>query len=271
MLGGNTTQELFLSTANRQRDFGRERKRFFSACEQTPESDEAFAIISDALPRDLSRHVSAWIASGYNQHNGTEEPRRRKLDFKGRNSVEGWLRLQESSTITVSNKGEIRLDLSSFKYGGLPIAEPEEYAGEEASRMFLWLLNEGELRYAVAQCKDKDCRRFYFRAKPRGFYKRATFCPDCRHKASVSRRMKVVRELKEKAVIDAAIRAHRKWLQLSPRLRARFREEKTYIVGQIGKEFGVTGNWLTRHWHQILQDQHAPQPFKAVASEGGDR
>jgi hypothetical protein len=264
-LGGGVSVALFLATLNRQRDFRRERAHFRSQYGDIPDLDEAFSVISDALPRHLVRHVDAWIASGRNSRNVWEKPRARRLDSVGFNRIEGWLRLQESSTITVSKQsGKVSLNLSAFANEGQPIAEPKEYAEEEADRMFLWLLNEQELRYAIAKCEE--CGHFYFRLKPRSFYKRATFCPDCRHKASVRRRMHEVRKQKEQVVIDAAIRAYEKWHQLSPRARARFGEENSYIIEQIGKRFGVTGNWLTRHQHQILRERLLRNSSKTSAS-----
>jgi hypothetical protein len=264
-LGGRVTTELFLVTLNRQRNFKREREHFRSLDGSIPDLDEAFDIISDALPSHLARHTDAWITSGRNVQQVWEQPRVRKLDFKGLNRIKGWLNLQQSSTITVSEQnGKISLNLSDFAYEGLPIAEPEEYAEEEAARMFLWLLNEQELRYAIAKCDE--CGRFYFRLKPRAFYKRATFCADCRHKASVRRRMREVRKQKEQVVIEAAIVAYEKWHQLSPRARAKFGEESSYITKQIGKRFGVTGNWLTRHQHEILRKRSPPNSSKISAS-----
>jgi hypothetical protein len=268
------TPELLLATLNGQRDFTCELSFNRLSGHQSPSPSEqlndfeslgadqqelrdACKIISNALPRHLKRHLAAWITSGYNVQNVWESPRARKLDAKGRSAIEMWLWLQQSSTVTFSNSGKVSLDLSASDYEGLPIAEPEEYAEIEAARIFLWLLNERELRYAIAMCAD--CGRFYFRLKPRRYYEKATFCTDCRHKASVSRRMKKVREDKEDLIIRAAITAHQKWLELSPESRRRFRDVSAYIICQIGPQFGVTRNWVTRHRDEIIPNESVLQ------------
>jgi hypothetical protein len=269
-LGGDVTEDFFLATLNRERDFRMEREHFRSRYGSVSGLDEAFAVISDALPLHLSRHADAWIASGRNVGGLWEVPHGRMLDFDTWNRVTGWKDLQRASTITVSKQsGKVSLDLRAFENEGTPIADPDEYAAQEADRMFLWFLNEGELSRAIAQCAE--CLHFYFRVKPHQSYKRACFCPNCRPKASVRRRMREVRKDKENSVIQAAIEAHNKWLQLSLRSRARFKDEDAYIIKQIGTVFGVTGNWLTRHRHQIINDQPAPRPSSGLHSQGVDR
>jgi hypothetical protein len=269
ILGGGVTEDFFLATLHEERDFKKERQRFRSRFGSESGLEEAFATISKALPRQLLRLSDAWIASGRNVRGLWEVPRDRKLDFYTSSCIQAWMSLHPFHITVSERNGKLSLNLRDFEYEATLIGDPDEYAAGEAVRMFLWFLNEAKLPHAIAKCAE--CERFYFRVKPHESYKKACFCPNCRSKASVSRRMEEVRTQKENSLIQAAIAAHNKWRQLSPQSRARFKDEKTYIVRQIGKEFGVTGNWLTRHWHQIINDQSATQPPRVLRSEGVDR
>ncbi len=250
-----------LNSLNGKRDFGRERRRHAMGPGRAPRmvdgdwrglfaaKDEEYQQASQILIAELRGLVDEWLASG-RRPDGVEEPKARNLKKAeyAYQAMTDWAFSHKPPLFpTTSGDMIVAFGWSEWRTNGQD--DPKTDAREEARRIFVLLMNS-VVKYALFKCGETNCGCYYILERPRGTYKRGTFCPQHRRRVSALRGTKEKRDQERSAALEIAVDAHRNWPNLTERTRAKYKTEKGYIANKLF-HLGLTAKWVTRNLSEI--------------------
>jgi hypothetical protein len=213
---------------------------------------------SETLVSELRRLVDEWLDSG--RSGGIEMPKTRTLENTptAYSEMNRWLgRNRPVSFATPS--GEIRYMIGPNSFPADGQCNSIRESKEAARRMFV-LLMDSPVKYALFRCHKADCGRYYILERPRGTYKRWTYCPQHRTRVSALRGTKEKRERERIGALEIASNALGAWPGLTKRTRAKHKTAKGYIASKLS-HLGLTAKWVTRNLSEIENrakgDDHA--------------
>ena len=211
--------------------------------------DEEYQQASQILISELRGLVDEWLASG-RRPDGVEEPKARNLDKaeSAYRAITDWA-LSHKPFVFPAITGELQMIAggSEWKLNGQD--DPKADAQAEARRIFALLMNS-PVKFALFKCGEPSCGCYYILKRPRVDYMRGTYCPQHRRRVSALRGTKEKRAQERSAALEIAADAHRNWLSLSERTRAKYKTEKGYIASKL-THLGLTAKWVTRNLSEI--------------------
>jgi hypothetical protein len=260
-----------LYSLNGKRDFGRERQAHAMGPGRAPRmvdgewrglfaaKDEEYQQASQILIAELRGLVDEWLASGRHP-DGVEEPKARILNSAGSafHAMELWA-FSHSSRVIPFPSGELLVTVGwpELRMNGQD--DPKADAIDEARRIFV-LLMDASVKFALFKCGEPSCGCYYILERPRGTYKRGTYCPQHRRRVSALRGTKEKRDRERNAALEIAADAHWNWPSLTERTRAKHKTKKAYIASKLTNA-GFTAKWVTRNLTEIENrakgDDHA--------------
>lgn len=202
--------------------------------------------------RELQRCVGEWIETGFSKGRAIEEPLRRRLCLSDPEDhfvctqayrlMADWLDTHKPRVIVLSS-GDLGFERPEQTEHEHP---PVHDAVMDAVGFDLLSLMSDKRKWALSKCSS--CLHYYIREKLRKFYKRETYCQECRSQATATRRMKEKRETASEMLWNIAVDARSEWKRLSELAKGEFSgDPKRFVVSRV-ESLGKTKTWVSRHW-----------------------